>query len=116
MSAPAASAASTSARARSSEPSWLTPASAMMRTRPPISSRPGKVEEALARQRPEVADRGQDIDDAARAVAGAIGIRRRAPAAPQRFGDGGRDGLPIGRAGDHRFRLQPAALAVADID
>src|SRR6185312_13525717 len=118
MSAPAATAASTRARAVSSEPSWLTPASAMMVVRPAgvMSRRLRQLEEALLRQRAEIVDAGEDLDDAARAVAVAIGIGDRLLRLLQRRGDGSGNGAALAAAGDHRCRPEPPLLSFADID
>src|SRR6185437_10619232 len=118
MSAPAVTAASTRARAVSSEPSWLTPASAMMVVCPAgvMSHRLRQIEEALLRQRAEIIDAGEDFDDAARAVAVAIGIGDRLLRPLQRRGDGGSDGAALAPAGDHRCRSEPPLLSLADID
>src|SRR5689334_9551342 len=115
MSAPASAAASTSARARASEPSWLTPASAMTRTRPLISST-GKLDKALPRERTKIAEAAQSLDDAARHIARAIGVFDGRLVALERGADGVGDGASLGRAGDDRGGFEPPLLAVADVD
>src|SRR6185437_3915870 len=106
MSAPAATAASTRARAVSSEPSWLTPASAMMVVCPVgvMSRHLRQIEEALLRQRAEIVDAGEDLDDTSRAVAIAIRVGDRLLRPLQRRSDGSGDGAALARAGDHRCR------------
>src|SRR5215217_9343955 len=112
-SAPASAATSIMRQASSSEPSWFTPASAMIRT----GSVMGRlaVEEPLAQQDVARRRRAQGLDDPRGALAVAIRIVEAGDVAGHGAGDGRGDGRRIRIDMKNRWARQSTGLPQADI-
>src|SRR4051812_35587595 len=113
-SAPASAATSISCNARSTEPLWLTPASAMIQTR---SDKFGLHHvERFVQQTGTARQRSKNIDDAARREAVAIGVHSLPAVEQHGASDRLTDGSAFAGAMQHRGGREPSALPFPDID